>query len=282
MSDGQGPDTDRLGWGRAASTDVVRGAVAAATHITGIEVVGAVGSTQDVARERATDGARSGTLIVAEHQTRGRGRLGRDWDDDVRAGASLAATLLLEPTVPPPLLPHALGLAVLDAVAPWLGSSAGLKWPNDVVVRVGGPPRKVAGLLVEREDRVGPDGRTVLLAGIGVNVDRRHLPAAPDRAGVADLTGGDVDPAALLAGLVAGIDAALSLLAAGARVLMSRYRDVSDTRGRAVHVVLADGAELEGIADIDDEGRLVVDSLMGRHTVLAGTVRDAGSIDAPA
>lgn len=276
------PDAEPQGWGRAAAGEAVVAAVARATHLVALEVVGVVGSTQDAARERAATGAPGGTLFVAEHQTRGRGRLGRSWDDDGRAGASLAATLLLEPTVPSPLLPHALGLAVLDAVTPWLEGRAALKWPNDVVVRLDGGPRKVAGLLVEREDRVGPAARTVLLAGIGVNVDRRHLPEAPDRVGVADLALEAVDPSDLLARLVAGLDAALSLLEAGAAPLMARYRAVSDTHGRDVHVVLADGAELEGVAEIDDDGRLVVDSVLGRHTVLAGTVRDAGVEVAPA
>ncbi len=264
-------------WAEAARDGEVATALATATYLRRLEVVGAVGSTQDVARARAADGAPGGTLLVAERQTAGRGRLGRDWDDDARPGASLAATLVLDLVEGAALLPHALGLAVLDAVAPWLDGRAALKWPNDVVVRVDDAPQKVSGLLVERVDAVDGAGRTVLLAGLGLNVDRRHLPALPDRVGIADLTGGNVAPAALLAGLVRGVDAALTLLAAGASTLLARYRGVSDTCGREVHVVLPDGTELTGRADVDDEGRLEVASLLGRHTVLAGTVRDAAA-----
>lgn len=264
-------------WGAAAGADEVRAALGAASHVRLIDVVGAVPSTQDVARARAAGGAPSGTLVLAERQTAGRGRRGRRWDDDARPGVSLAATLVLDPPEAAHLVPHAVGLAVLDAVAPWLVARAALKWPNDVVVRTADGPRKVAGLLVEREDGSGAAGRTVLLAGVGVNVDRRHLPPAADRAGIADLAATDVAPATLLAGLVRGLDGALALLARGPLALLDRYREVSDTRGRDVDVVLPDGAEVHGRADVDDEGRLVVTSVLGRHVVLSGTVRDAAS-----
>ena len=273
VSDGRGRGT----WGTAAATADVRAALDGAEHVRGLEVVDEVPSTQDAARARATGGAPSGTLLVAERQTAGRGRRGRTWDDDVRPGASLAATLVLDAPDAAHLVPHAVGLAVLDAIAPWLAGRAALKWPNDVVVRTEAGPRKVAGLLVEREDGLGAAGRTVLLAGVGVNVDRRHLPPADDRAGLADLAAMDVAPAALLAGLVTGLDAALALLARGPRALIGRYRSASDTCGREVDVALPDGATVRGRADVDDEGRLVVTSVLGRHTVLAGTVRDAAS-----
>lgn len=269
-------------WRMAGADPAVRAALGAATLVRTLEVVDEVGSTQDLARRMAADGAPAGTLVLAERQTAGRGRVGRGWDDDPRPGASLAGTLLLGGDAVAPLVPHAIGLGVRDAVAPWLGDRARLKWPNDVVVRVDDTPRKVAGLLVEREEAGRVGGGPVLLAGVGLNVDRRHLPPASDRAGVADLAGRDVAAAALLAGLVTGLDGALRLLADGPAALLGRYREASDTRGRDVDVVLPDGARLRGTADVDDEGRLVVTSSLGRHTVLAGTVRDADAADAGA
>ena len=264
-------------WATAAHATEVRSALDAAEHVRGLEVVEEVPSTQDVARARAAAGAPGGTLIVAERQTAGRGRRGHRWDDDDRPGASLAATLILEGPSAVHLVPHAAGLAVLDVLAPWLADGPALKWPNDVVVRTNEGVRKVAGLLVEREDGVRADGGTVLLVGVGLNVDRRHLPRARDRAGIADLNGGDVAPVAVLTGLVTGLDAALALLARGPAELVARYRRASDTRGREVVVTLPDGAGVRGRADIDDEGRLIVTSVLGRHTVVAGTVRDAPS-----
>lgn len=269
-------DVQQVGlWGGAAGSGPVQDALERARRVRRLEVVGPVGSTQDVARARATDGAPDGTLVVTEQQTSGRGRVGRAWDDDLRPGASLAATLLLDAGDRSSLLPHTLGVAVVDAVAPWLGDRVRLKWPNDVLVRDDGGPRKVAGLLVELVTAVGPERRTVILAGIGLNVDRRHLGPAPDRAGVADLAGRDVDPSELLAALVRGLDDAVALHAEGSGPLLARYRAVSDTDGRRVRVTLPDGAVVEGRAGIDDEGRLTVGSVLGRHTVLTGTVRDA-------
>jgi BirA family biotin operon repressor/biotin-[acetyl-CoA-carboxylase] ligase len=264
-------------WALASDSDVVRAALAGAAHVRRLEVVGEVPSTQDVARTLAGDGTPTGTLVISERQTAGRGRRGRRWVDDGRPGASLAATLVLEAPDDAHLVPHAIGLAVLDTVAPWLAGRAALKWPNDVVVRTGGAPLKVAGLLVEREDGLGAAGRTVLLAGIGLNVDRRHLPRADDRAGLADLAGADVAPPTLLSGLLRGLDGALALLAREPLALIERYRGASDTRGREVDVITPDGAGVRGRADIDDAGRLVVTSVLGRHTVVAGTVRDAAS-----
>jgi BirA family biotin operon repressor/biotin-[acetyl-CoA-carboxylase] ligase len=260
-------------WRAAAGSGDVRAAVAAAAVVSAVEVVGAVPSTQDVARTRARDGAPTGTLVVAERQLAGRGRVGRGWDDDARPGASLAATLVLDPPRAAALVPHAAGLAVLAALADWPAVPARLKWPNDVVVRGPEGPRKLAGILVERVDL----GRDLLLVGIGVNVDRRHLPPEADRAGVADLAGGDVDPARLLAGLVRGLDDAVRLLDHGAEVLLARYRAGCDTVGRDVRVTLPDGAALVGRADVDAAGRLVVATPDGPRAVIAGTVRDAPS-----
>ncbi len=265
-------------WAAAAADRVVRSALAATSVVTVLEVVGEVGSTQDVARTGAAGPAPAlsvGTLVLAERQTAGRGRIGRAWDDDARPGASLAATLLLAPPSGAGLVPHAVGLAVAEAVGPWLGGRAVLKWPNDVVVRgPDGAARKVAGILVERLEAFGDDGSTLLLVGIGLNVDRRHLPPEHDRAGVADLAGADVDRAELLARLVRGLDVALGLLAADPVGLVARYRPRSDTRGRAVRVTLPDGTDLRGRAEVDDDGRLILATVSGPRTVVAGTVRD--------
>lgn len=258
-------------WATAAEDVDVRAALAAAVRVTDLRVVGRVGSTQDVARELAAAGAPDGMLVVAEHQEAGRGRLGRRWEDEVRPGASLAATLVIAPPVAASLVPHAAGLAVLGALAPWSADAPTLKWPNDVVVRIDGTARKLAGILVERT-AIG--GRDRLLVGVGVNVDRRGLAQLPDRVGVADLVGADVPPPRLLAALVAGLDEALAMLDDAPSVLLDRYRSRCDTVGREVEVALPDGAVLRGCGRIDDAGRLELDTSDGPRTVVAGTVRD--------
>lgn len=130
-------------------------------------------STQDAALRASADGVSS--LVVADRQTGGRGRLGRQWvqgeahDEQQRQkaarGLGVAATFaLVKRDVPPARLSIAAGLAACRACESVVGVGLGLRWPNDVVER-GGGQRKLAGVLVEAK------GETALV-GIGINV--RH------------------------------------------------------------------------------------------------------------
>src|ERR1700731_1016213 len=107
-----------------------------------------VASTNAVAMEMARAGAPEGLVVVADHQTAGRGRLGRSWESP--PGASLLASILLRPVLPPArlaLCAGAVALAAADACAALTGVEPRLKWPNDLVV--GG--RKLAGILAESD-----------------------------------------------------------------------------------------------------------------------------------
>lgn len=123
-------------------------------------------STQDVLR---VDGLPEGAVAVTEHQTAGRGRSGRAWDD--AAGGSLLCSLLLRPPAGSPVeqLSLVAGLAVAEAVEAVAGVVSQLKWPNDVLV----DGRKLAGVLLES------DGGAVI-CGVGINVDQsgHELPTA--------------------------------------------------------------------------------------------------------
>lgn len=271
------------GWGVHAAASPVVAAIDAAQHLHGLHAAGTVPSTQDVARELAASGAPGGTVVIADRQTAGRGRRGRPWDDDP-SGGSLALTVLLDvPTdhvLQLHLLPHALGLAVVDAVAVDDAPARRpvLKWPNDVVVvrDLPLPASKLAGILVERE-RVpgGVEGEAgeVLLCGVGVNVDLGRSPA--DRTDVATLHGAAPDRAALLVALITSLDRALGQLAATPGELLDRYRQACATIGREVTVVLAGDERLHGTAvGIDEDGRLLVSDGARIHAILSGTVRD--------
>lgn len=260
-------------WDRVALDPQVTATVAAASVLRRIVAVPTCGSTQEVALDLASSGGPSGAVVVAGVQTAGRGRTGREWEDDAEGG-SLAMSVMIElPEHGAELVPHALGLAVLDAGRTVGAEGLRLKWPNDVVVRIGGGLRKVCGVLVERT-RVGE--RNVLVAGIGVNVDLRHQPDVADRTSLATLSGSRPDRMLLLCALLRGIDTALVEASGSARVLLSRYREMSDTIGRPISVQRPGVGDLVGIAEnIDDEGRLVVRDATGRHVVISGTVRDA-------
>jgi BirA family transcriptional regulator, biotin operon repressor / biotin---[acetyl-CoA-carboxylase] ligase len=132
-----------------------------------------------------------GALVVADHQTAGRGRLGRTWE--APAGKALLCSILLKP--PPerhtPELSLVAGVAVADTLERLTGLAVQLKWPNDVMLR----RRKVAGCLAEARD-----GAVVL--GVGVNVNQTQDELPPDAGSLRTLTGREHDRAELLAMLL--------------------------------------------------------------------------------
>ncbi|WP_345713276.1 biotin--[acetyl-CoA-carboxylase] ligase, partial [Kineococcus glutinatus] len=133
-----------------------------------VEVVARTGSTNADLLARARAGEAAGAVLVAEHQSAGRGRMGRTWVSPPRSG--LAVSVLLRPAVPAARwswLPLLAGLALADALVAVAGLPARLKWPNDVLVPVpagggGTVEAKVAGVLVE----AGGDGSVVLGSGL--------------------------------------------------------------------------------------------------------------------
>jgi BirA family biotin operon repressor/biotin-[acetyl-CoA-carboxylase] ligase len=132
-----------------------------------------------------------GALVVTDHQTAGRGRLGRSWE--APPGAALLFSLLLRP--PPerqvPELSLVAGIAVADTLERELGLSIQLKWPNDVMLR----RKKVAGCLAEARDEA-------VVLGIGVNVNQTREELPEGAGSLRTLTGREWDREALLAGLL--------------------------------------------------------------------------------
>ena len=131
-----------------------------------------VGSTMDVARSLAELGWPEGTVVVAEEQTVGRGRLGRPWASP-RGG--LWFSLLLRPSLKGELLsllPIAVALAVARALKALFGIKAGLKWPNDVLIR----GKKVCGVLVESSSCGHEVSYAIVGVGINANFGLEELP----------------------------------------------------------------------------------------------------------
>lgn len=271
-----------VAWSALIDHGAVQDALVRNRRLRAVLAVGEVGSTQDVASERAADGLADGTVVVADHQVAGRGRRGRSWDDDP-GGGTLALTVVLDVLEGDPdlvrsvaLTPHALGLAVVAACSSVVPDvpALRLKWPNDVVVRAsdGTAARKVAGILIERE-RVA--GRDVLLCGVGLNVDVRGSMPMPDRTCLAALDGVPPSRPALLAALLRALDDALADLVEDPAAVLARYRAGCETIGRSVEVTLPDGRRIVGpVTGVDDEGRLIMEAGGRTEVVVAGTVRD--------
>jgi BirA family biotin operon repressor/biotin-[acetyl-CoA-carboxylase] ligase len=183
--------------------------------------VGSVTSTQDVAR-----GLRIGSIVVADHQTAGRGRLERHWE--APAGSALLASFVLARN---PLLSLAAGVAAAEAC----GDVVRLKWPNDLLLY----DRKLGGILVE----VTADKA---ICGIGIN-----LTWAPEGAALLNQPREE-----LLGRLRPQIS---RWTAAPADAVLGRWRELSATLGRRVRVEVADQMT-EGLAeDIGAHGELIVD-----------------------
>ncbi len=229
-----------------------------------------LGSTNTYLREEARSGAPEGLVVVADHQTAGRGRLDRRWESP--PGANLLASILLRPGCRADdlhLCTAAVALAGAEACREVAGVAAQLKWPNDLVVG----ESKLAGVLAEAEFS---DGRPVaVVVGIGLNVAW----PGPDGAGgtCLDLLRGDAAPVEreqVLAALLDALRPRRALLddAAGRRALAAELRRRCATVGQEVRVVLA-GEEFRGLAtDLDDAGRLVVQTVGGSRRLAAGDV----------
>jgi BirA family biotin operon repressor/biotin-[acetyl-CoA-carboxylase] ligase len=130
------------------------------------------GSTNDVALELRPDEAPHGTVILAEEQTAGRGRMGRTWHSE--RGSGIYSSTILRPRLSPaaaPLLTLMAGLAVHEAVGATTGLAADIRWPNDVLIN----GRKVSGILTEM--RAELDRLHSVVLGIGINVNHRRMPA---------------------------------------------------------------------------------------------------------
>jgi BirA family biotin operon repressor/biotin-[acetyl-CoA-carboxylase] ligase len=232
-----------------------------------VEIVEEAASTNSTVAYRARRGAGEGLVVVAEHQTAGRGRLDRTWETPARAALTLSVLLVPRAAAADwPWLPLMTGYAVARALRQ-TGAAAALKWPNDVLLE----DRKVAGILTERVDT--PTGPSVVV-GIGVNVDLTRDELPHDNATSLALEGVDVDRTALLTGVLRNLRLEYDAFGRGElAALRTAYAGACVTLGREVRVELPTGETLTGQATgIDEGGRLLVTGPSGIVPVSAGDV----------
>lgn len=227
-------------------------------------------STNVLAADAAAEGAPEGRLVLADHQSAGRGRLGRAWL--APPGTSLLLSLLLRPTVPPgrlASLPLLTGVCLAEACERLLGDAppVRVKWPNDLLV--GG--RKAAGVLAERVT-----GGAVVV-GVGVDVDWRRVGRPPGLAAATSLSEAaraPVDRWAVLAAFVGALDRRYGAWQAAPESFMDDYRARCATLGRWVRVRRLAAPPLRGRAvDLGRDGALMVRTPEGStEAVAAGDV----------
>ena len=221
-------------------------------------------STQDVLRDAELA---EGAVAVTEHQTAGRGRAGRRWED--APGTALLLSVLLRPPDPvgAPQLSLVCALAVAEAVEATTGLAAKVKWPNDVLV----DGRKVAGILLE-----GHEGAVV--CGIGVNVSQSEETLPRDTrtrpASLGGLTGREQDRAALLVLLLERLEARYDIwLEGGLAPLLPELDRRNALRGREVRV----GEHAGTAGPIAGDGRLSLPRPDGTTVLVAsGEVTEGG------
>lgn len=250
----------------------------AGSRFADVRHVAETGSTNTDLLGLARDGSPEGVVIVADHQTAGRGRLGRTWA--APPGSSLLMSILLRPSLgAEQLFPAtmAVGLSAVEACGDVAGVVPRLKWPNDLIVGAGdGPALKLGGMLTESV--VEGDRVAALVVGIGINVNwPDELP--PDLVDIATAlnhrSGRPVARDELLVALLRHLDACRPDLddERGRRTLRNRYLDTCGTLGALVRAELPDGSVEGRAVDVTPEGHLVVEETSGRrHDVVAADV----------
>lgn len=222
-----------------------------------------IGSTMVVARELARKGAKEGTIVIAESQTRGRGRLGQEW---LSPKGGIYFTLVLRPKISPAYAPRInlmASVAVARTIRKLFGLKAELKWPNDVLIE----GRKVCGILAEMEAEM--DKVNFINLGIGINANTSTSQYEKMATSLKEELRKEISRKQLLNSLLKEIAKQQALLSENK--LLEEWKRLSATLNKRVKIV-APGEEITGRAiDIDTNGALVIKGKDGSlRSVIAG------------
>jgi BirA family biotin operon repressor/biotin-[acetyl-CoA-carboxylase] ligase len=213
--------------------------------------LGLIGSTQEKGRKYLASGHGAGTVIVAAGQTDGRGRRGRSWHSPE---GGLYMTALLRPVGAVGLVPLMGGVAVAETIRAMANVDAALKWPNDVLIK----GRKVGGVLAESRWAGGEMGHVLL--GVGVNLNNPAPHWLPEATSLSEELGRVLDADSFLDILLETLDRYIPFLESRPELILSSWKEMSQTLGRMVEVTDVDGEVISGLAvDVDPDGALLVD-----------------------
>lgn len=225
-------------------------------------------STNDIAKRMMHEGAESGTIVVAESQSAGRGRFMRAWTSD--PGQNLLWSIILRwprKSFSPVWLTVATGLAVRDTISKLFKLTCGLKWPNDIVVRSDGVVQKLAGVLTEATTLTPNEQGAVV--GVGLNVNQVWTPDKQEpgrhRTSLAMALGQEAQREPILAGVLTTLEDRLHML-----LMKGQGEIVEEARRHLVGVgetviVQVPGRHWEGtLAGIDDGYQLLLKDDQGQ------------------
>ncbi len=206
----------------------------------------------------AADGARNGTLVVADRQSSGRGRRGRTWETP--SGVSIAMSFLLRPQINSenaPAITLVAAMAVAKAIKMVTGLDSKIKWPNDVVI--GG--KKICGILTEMS--MAATGIDYITVGIGINANTTEFPTEISHMASSLLLENDNRPVSRLALIVAVCQAfeeyyEIFLKTQDLSILKEEYNQILANNGKEVRILDPAGEYEAQSKGIDERGQLVV------------------------
>ncbi|MHB1420006.1 MAG: biotin--[acetyl-CoA-carboxylase] ligase [Bacillota bacterium] len=217
-----------------------------------------VSSTNDAAREEAEAGSPEGTVVIAEAQEKGRGRLGRSWVSSY--GKGLWVSMIIRPEISPARaarLTMLAAVAVAIAVQETTGLMAGIKWPNDILIGT----RKVCGILTEMKAET--DTVHYIIMGIGINVNQEEKDFPSEIGGVATslslCTGNIVPRVKLLQCVLRNLESTYEeFKKSGFQPILERWKELNITLGQQVTVTTFQDSFTGTAVDVLEDGALVV------------------------
>lgn len=239
-----------------------------------VHVLSSTSSTNDIAKALAQRGAPEGTVVLAEHQTHGRGRQGRSFASP--AGVGIYLSLLLRPQIDPHRLPQLTlvsAVAAAEALVEYCALPVRLKWPNDITI----DGKKVAGILSEAVLSTAVAPLTIVGIGINVNTALAHFP--PElHAHVTSLALASGHPwprLPLIALLLAHLERLYQAFRQGEMApIWQRWLHYGQIIGRQVRFTQQQSAGCGTVVGLDADGALLVQDAGGiRHRLIAGEVQ---------
>ena len=229
-------------------------------------------STQEIAKALASQGVAEGTIVVAETQSGGRGRVGRQWSSPQ---GGVYFSMILRPDMKPSealRLPLVAGVAVAQAIKRNTKLAPKLKWPNDIMLQ----DRKVGGILTEMSAEM--DRLDWVIIGIGLNVNTSHESYPEEVQGVAtslmELGGKIIPRVKLLQDILFEFESLYDdLVKSGFELIRDRWKSFSNTIGAKVVVSTPTEKVIGTAVDIDSDGALILKKEDGSlEKIIAGVV----------
>jgi len=238
-----------------------------------------IDSTQNFAQKIATDPKENGTVIIAQKQTKGRGRLGRRW---VSPSGGIWLSVILRPDFDISLVtlfPIASSLALARAIEKTLKIKTELKWPNDVTLK----GKKIAGMLIDASIESNKISNLILGVGINFNIETKKLERTIKKSenyyGVATLTNKDENASSvhLVQSFILELEKIFETLKAkDVNIVIQEWTKRSSTIGKKITILL-EGRKIGGKAmKLDKDGALLLKENKKTHRILVGDVSNLG------